>query len=78
MGYRFPSMKGRALLAVLERSPLNYRVIRQRGSHRRMRSPRHPPVTFAFHDRATIPPKGVRKTLLDEVGLSEAEARKLV
>jgi hypothetical protein len=33
---------------------------------------------FAFHDRATIPPDGVRKTLVDEVGLAEADARKLL
>jgi predicted RNA binding protein YcfA (HicA-like mRNA interferase family) len=65
-------------LAVLERKPLNYRVVRQAGSHRRLRSPDYPPLTFAFHDRATIPPSGVRKTLVDEVGLSEIEARKLL
>jgi predicted RNA binding protein YcfA (HicA-like mRNA interferase family) len=78
VGYRFPSVKAKRLLAILERKPLNYRVVRQTGSHRRMRSPRYPPLTIAFHDRATIPPKGVRKTLLDEVGLSENEARKLL
>jgi predicted RNA binding protein YcfA (HicA-like mRNA interferase family) len=71
-------MKARRLLAVLEREPLNYRVVRRVGSHRRMKAPHHPPLTFAFHDRATIPPKGVRKTLLDEVGLSETQARKLL
>jgi hypothetical protein len=35
-------------------------------------------MTFAFHDTTTIAPKGVRKVLLDEVGLSEDEARKLL
>jgi predicted RNA binding protein YcfA (HicA-like mRNA interferase family) len=78
VGYRFPSIKAKRLLAVLERKPLNYRVVRQAGSHRRLRSPDYPSLTFAFHDRATIPPSGVRKTLVDEVGLSEVEARKLL
>jgi hypothetical protein len=35
-------------------------------------------MTFAFHDSATISPNAVRKVLLDEVGLSEDEARKLL
>jgi hypothetical protein len=35
-------------------------------------------MTFAFHDRATISPGGVRKVLVEEVGLTEDEARKLV
>jgi predicted RNA binding protein YcfA (HicA-like mRNA interferase family) len=33
----FPSMKAKRLLAVLERQPLGYEVVRQSGSHRRMR-----------------------------------------
>jgi predicted RNA binding protein YcfA (HicA-like mRNA interferase family) len=48
-------MKAKRLLAVLERRPLSYRVVRQSGSHRRMEAPGRPPLTFAFHDKATIP-----------------------
>jgi hypothetical protein len=40
----FPSMKAKRLLAVLERQPLDYELVRQSGSHRRMRSPVHPPL----------------------------------
>jgi predicted RNA binding protein YcfA (HicA-like mRNA interferase family) len=54
-------MKAKRLLAVLERKPLGYRVTRQSGSHRRMEAPGHPPFTFAFHDKATIPAGLVRK-----------------
>jgi predicted RNA binding protein YcfA (HicA-like mRNA interferase family) len=71
-------MKAKQLLGVLKRKPLNYRVARQTGSHRRLLSPDYPPLMFAFHDSATIPPHGVRKTLVDEVGLGEGEARKLL
>jgi predicted RNA binding protein YcfA (HicA-like mRNA interferase family) len=61
-----------------ERAPLSHRVVRQSGSHRRMESPSHPPVTFAFHDKATIPGGLVRMILVRDVGLDEEEARKLL
>lgn len=71
-------MKAKRLLAVLEREPLNYRVARQSGSHRRMEAPGRPPLTFAFHDKATIPSGMVRKVLVRDAGLAEDEARKLL
>lgn len=75
---QFPSMKAKRLLAVLERKPLNYRVARQAGSHRRMEAPGRPSLSFSFHDRATIPAGLVRKILVRDVGLAEDEARKLL
>jgi predicted RNA binding protein YcfA (HicA-like mRNA interferase family) len=78
VGNRFPSIKAKKLLAILERKPLNYRVVRQTGSHRRLRSPTYPSVTFAFHDNATVPPWTVSKILLGDVGLAEDEALKLL
>ena len=74
----FPSMKAKRLLAVLMREPLNYRVARQRGSHRWMVAPGRKPLRFAFHDRDTVPPNKVRKILLSEVGLAEDEALDLL
>jgi predicted RNA binding protein YcfA (HicA-like mRNA interferase family) len=74
----FPSMKAKRLLAVLERQPLNYKVVRRSGPHRRMESPGHPPLTFAFHDGATIPAGLVRKILIRDFGLDEEDARKLL
>jgi len=75
---QFPTMKAKRLLAILERKPLGYRVSRQSGSHRRMEAPGRPPLTFAFHDNATIPSGLVRKVLVRDVGLAEDEARKLL
>jgi predicted RNA binding protein YcfA (HicA-like mRNA interferase family) len=75
---QFPTMKAKRLLAVLEREPLNYRVSRQSGSHRRMEAPGRPPLIFAFHDRATVPSGLVRKVLVRDIGLAEDEARKLL
>jgi predicted RNA binding protein YcfA (HicA-like mRNA interferase family) len=71
-------MKAKRLLAALERQPLGYRVVRQTGSHRRLRSPRYPPLTIAFHDKATISASHVGKILIKQVGLDESEARKLL
>jgi predicted RNA binding protein YcfA (HicA-like mRNA interferase family) len=71
-------MKAKRLMGVLEREPLGYEVVRRSGSHRRMESPDHPPSTFAFHDKATIPAGLVRKILIKDVGLDEEEARKLL
>ena len=71
-------MKAKGLLRILERRPLSYRVVRRAGSHRRLKSPTHPSVTYAFHDNATIPGGVVRKILVRDVGLGEDEARKLL
>lgn len=79
MAERFPALTGRAMLALLRRAPLSYRVVRQRGSHRSLRSERgFPPITFAFHDGATVPPAAVRKILVQDVGLDESTALSLL
>ena len=75
---RFSALKARALLAVLYREPLNYRVVRQVGSHRRLEVPNRPPLTLAFHERTIIAPGLVRKILVDDVGLTEDEVRRLL
>jgi predicted RNA binding protein YcfA (HicA-like mRNA interferase family) len=71
-------MKAKRLLAILERKPLSYRVVRRAGSHRRLRSHAYPPLTFAFHSNKTVPPWTVSKILLNDVGLAEDEALKLL
>jgi hypothetical protein len=44
-----------------------------------MRSRRgYPPLVFAFHDRATVPPGMVRKVLVRDVGLAADEALRLL
>jgi predicted RNA binding protein YcfA (HicA-like mRNA interferase family) len=65
-------------LVCREPLPVDEGVARQSGSHRRMQSPDYPSLTFAFHDSATIPAGLVRKILVRDVGLAEAEARKLL
>jgi predicted RNA binding protein YcfA (HicA-like mRNA interferase family) len=74
----FPSMKAKRLLAILMREPLNYRIARQRGSHRWMVAPGRPSFTFPYHDRATLRPHQVKRVLVHEVGLEESEALDLL
>jgi predicted RNA binding protein YcfA (HicA-like mRNA interferase family) len=71
-------MKARRLLAVLMREPLNYRVVRQTGSHRALRAAGRPQVIFAFHDRMELKPREVRKVLVKDVGLAETDALDLL
>lgn len=75
---RFPSMKARRLLAILQRPPLGYSIVRQKGSHRTLRASGRSQITFAFHDSQTLPPGLVRKVLVDEAGLSESDALELL
>jgi predicted RNA binding protein YcfA (HicA-like mRNA interferase family) len=74
----FPSMKAKRLLAVLMRERLNYRIVRQRGSHRTLKAPGRNSLTFAYHDGKEVRPRDVRRMLVDQVGLEEAEALDLL
>jgi predicted RNA binding protein YcfA (HicA-like mRNA interferase family) len=74
----FPSLKARRLLAILIANPLNYRVTRQTGSHRRLRAEGRPSLTWAYHDRRTLAPGEVRRVLVHHVGLAEEDALRLL
>jgi predicted RNA binding protein YcfA (HicA-like mRNA interferase family) len=77
--HEFPSVKARKLLAVLQREPLAFEIVRQKGSHRRMKSRNgYGVLTFSWHDGATIPPGLVEKTLVEDVGLDREEALELL
>ncbi|MEV0642282.1 type II toxin-antitoxin system HicA family toxin [Streptomyces sp. NPDC050619] len=72
----FPSLKAMAMLRVL--TALGYVVTRQSSSHRRLEADGMPPLTFAFHDRVSLPPGVVRDILVKQVGLTQSEALKAV
>jgi predicted RNA binding protein YcfA (HicA-like mRNA interferase family) len=73
----FPSLRARAMLAVLQ-GKLGYEIERQRGSHRRLVAGGRPPLTFAFHDSESLSPGVVRDILVKQVGLSHDEALEVV
>lgn len=58
---KFPSMKAAALVAILEKEPLGYSIVRQKGPHRTFRAKERPQILFSYHDGATVPPGVVRK-----------------
>jgi predicted RNA binding protein YcfA (HicA-like mRNA interferase family) len=67
------------MLRILRRRPLEYEIVRQGGSHRRLESPNgYPALLFAFHDGDSLPPGLVKKILVDDVGLSPEEALDLL
>lgn len=74
----FPSIKAKRLLAILMREPLNYRIVRQRGSHRTLAAPGRPRILFAFHDSRDLAPGHVRDVLVKQAGLEEEEALDLL
>jgi predicted RNA binding protein YcfA (HicA-like mRNA interferase family) len=71
-------MKADQLLRVLQRDPLDYVVVRSKGSHRHLRSDNYPPLTFAFHSGQTIPAGLVKKILTKDVGLTDEQAWELL
>ena len=74
----FPSLRWPQLRRILEREPLGYGIERQEGSHRKLVAPGRPDLHLSFHDDQTLPPGLVRKILVNDVGLSETEARELL
>jgi predicted RNA binding protein YcfA (HicA-like mRNA interferase family) len=72
-------MRAPQFLRLLCREPLNYEVVRQKGSHRRLESTNgYPPLEHSWHDGDTIAPGLVRKVLVKDVGLSVEEALTLI
>ncbi len=75
---KFPSMKAKELLHLLQRKPLNYTIVRQRGSHKRLRSNVGNTFTFAYHGSEELSGKQVFYILVVQVGLSEALAMEVL
>jgi predicted RNA binding protein YcfA (HicA-like mRNA interferase family) len=75
---RFPSVKAKRLLRLLQAEPLGYRVVRQGGSHRKLEAHGRPTIVLAFHENQTIRPSTVKDILCNQVGLAEKDARTLL
>jgi predicted RNA binding protein YcfA (HicA-like mRNA interferase family) len=67
-------MKANELLAILMKNPLNYRIMRIRGSHRTLVSNERPRILFSYHASEELSGFKVKKILINGVGLSESEA----
>ena len=67
-------MKGRILLRILTSEPLNYRIIRTKGSHMTLQSKTYPPITFSIHSGKEASSNYVKNLLTKDVGLEEEVA----
>ncbi len=74
VGDRWPSMRGRKLAKIVEKHCV---YLRSSGGHRRYRGKRKE-FTFSYHDGDDITGNNVRRILIEDIGLSEAQARKEV
>ena len=75
---KFPSMKTKELIKCLCRSPLCYKIVRQRGSHRTLKSKQYPILRISYHDTVEISGFRVKKILMEEVGLTEIMAVEVI
>lgn len=76
MSARLPSISGHEVIAALRR--IGYEVVRQRGSHVRMRHPEDGarlPLTVPLHD--SVKP-GLLRKLLRDAGITVAEFVRLM
>ncbi len=72
-------MRWPELYRVLSRKPLQYRIVRQSGSHKTLQSETgYPELNLAFHDDHELAGGLVRKILCKDVGLTDTQARKLI
>lgn len=69
-------MRAREVLRLL--AVLGYEEVRREGLHRRLTCPNRPPITFSYHDRATVGPQVVRSILVQQVGLTREEALEVI
>ena len=75
---QFPSMKTKQLIKCLCRSPLCYKIVRQRGSHRTLKSKNYPDIRVSYHDSVEVSGRYIRDLLIKRVGLTEAMAREVI
>ncbi|MEY3127555.1 MAG: hypothetical protein RIS06_111 [Actinomycetota bacterium] len=75
---QFPSMKTKELIKCLCRSPLCYKIVRQRGSHRTLKSKNYPDIRIGYHDSYEVSGEFVRDLLIKRVGLTQAMAREVI
>lgn len=73
---RFPALKAQQVLRLLAR--IGYTQVRQTGSHRKLVAPGRKPIGFSFHDRDDVPPRALRRMLVDLAGLTDEEVDDLL
>jgi hypothetical protein len=82
VGSSWPSHKARYFRREILEKRLGYAVVpgskQSGGSHVWLEAPGRPRIRWAFHNKRTITPIEVRRILLRQVGMTEAEAREVL
>jgi len=71
-------MKTKELIRCLYGSPLYYKIIRQKSSHRTLKSAYYPTLTIGYHDSVEVSGRYIKNLLVNEIGLSEDMARQVI
>jgi len=71
-------MKTKELIKCLSRFPLCYKIHRQKGSHRILKSPNYPDLRIGYHDTVEVSGSYIKNLLMKKVGLSEKMAREII
>ena len=75
---KFPDIKARILLRILCSKPLGYEIVRTNGSHKILISPHHPRIIFSFHNSTSLSGPEVKRILINQIELTEAQAWEVV
>ena len=77
MGQRFPTKTGKKMERIIRK---HCALIRQKGSHRTFvrADGTGTPFTFSYYDNAILPGGKVRRTLINDVGLTIEQAEREV
>jgi predicted RNA binding protein YcfA (HicA-like mRNA interferase family) len=77
VSFEFPSISADKLLKILKTAPLNYEIVRTRGSHRVLKSKSgYKQLVLALHNKS-VSPKMVKNILIKDIGLQLDEAKEL-
>ena len=76
-------MKSRKFLAILFREPLNYYIVSQRGSHRKLKSKSYPTIQYCsiqycFHNSREVSGIEIKKILITVIGLTLEQGLELI
>jgi predicted RNA binding protein YcfA (HicA-like mRNA interferase family) len=71
-------MKTKELIKCLCLYPLCYKIVRQKGSHRTLKSEKYPDIRIGYHDLEEVSGRYIRDLLIKKVGLTEAMAREVI
>jgi len=66
------------MLRVLMREPLNYSILRQRGSHCILVSSHFPRILYSYHDGVELSGSEVRALLMNQIGLTYTAAMEVI